>query len=162
MNVLLTAFQGTSAERLIRQFDSRYDKVILCNSKPRSVEQLTHALALREYRFIISFGQKPVIKEKVYLELCAKLDGTVLQTLFPVFRLAEALTANGIAIKFSYNAGTSFCNHLYACGLRHLAQNAANSEMVFIHIPFQKNISYFDSFSRKLRTAIDQYLLAES
>ena len=161
MNVLLTAFQGTSAERLIRQFDSRYDKIILCNNKPQSVEQLTRALALREYRFIISFGQKPVIRDKVCIELCARLDGTVRQTTFPVSRLAEALTASEIPIKISHNAGTSFCNHLYACGLRHLAQNSGNTEMVFLHIPFQKNISDFDSFSQKLQTAANQCLLTE-
>jgi len=158
MNILLTAFHGTSAENLIRQFDLRCDKVVLSNSKPQSVEQLIRLLALREYRHIISFGQKPVIKDKVYIERCARLDNAVMQTTFPVSRLADALTANGIAIKISHNAGTSFCNHLYAHGLRHLAESTGNAEMVFLHVPFQKNISDFDAFSQRLWAALDQFL----
>lgn len=158
MNVLLTAFHGTSAERLIREFDSRYDKIILSNSKPRSVEQLIHALASREYRFIISFGQKPVIRDKVYIECCAKLDSTTWQTIFPVSCLADTFTGKGLSSKISHNAGTSFCNYLYACGLRYLAQETGNAKMVFLHIPFQKNISDFESFSRKLQAAVDQYV----
>lgn len=52
-SVLLTAFRGTSSEKLAACFDDTYKKIILENDKDASVEQLVNAL-LMLWKTIIS------------------------------------------------------------------------------------------------------------
>lgn len=157
-HVLLTAFQGTSSETLLRRFGSDYAKLILVNHKDRSVNQLISALREEHFDYVFSFGQKPVIRDKIYLELQGRLDGRAWQTTLDPEPLASALKAEGFPVTFSANAGTSFCNHLYASGLNHIAQTGSGTGMMFLHIPFAKNISDFPDFSERLFRALEQYL----
>ncbi len=53
MNILLTAFQGTSSETLIRQFDDEYDKLTLPNDKSESIGQFIRAV---ESKNTVSFS----------------------------------------------------------------------------------------------------------
>ena len=65
------------------------------------------------------------------------------------------LTAfQGIIAQISHNAGTSFCNQLYLNVLKYIFQNDIHTKMVFIHIPFMKNISDFDSLGKKILDTI--------
>lgn len=154
---LLTAFQGTSSEKLIARFDDTYRKIILENDKNASVSQLDDALESSTIGCIISFGQKPVIKDKIYIEIAGRIGGTLYKTALDTDRLAEILSRRGFPVRVSSNAGTSFCNHLYACGLKHISENHYSTKMVFIHVPFEKNISDFKDYSDRLIKAISDF-----
>lgn len=158
MKVLLTAFQGTSSEKLVLCFGVRYSKLILANSKSESVKQLIATICADNFDYIISFGQKPVIKDKTYIELQGKLGNVIYQTDFETDRLASVLTTERLPVRFSKNAGTSFCNHLYASGLQYISQSCRQAKMVFIHVPFEKNISDFNAYSHQLIRAIDGFV----
>lgn len=148
MQILLTAFENTSSQALVKSI-SGYDRLILENDKIKSVEQLKQALQNHNFRYILAFGQRPVIKDKVHIEDRASLDGDVLETSFDIAQMKRVFENHKIAVKLSHNAGTSYCNNIYYYGMKMIAENHMNTEMVFIHIPYMKNISdpadFFDS-----------------
>lgn len=156
--ILLAAFRGTSSEKLISCFGSEYHKLILENHKEKSVEQLINLLNSNDFDYVISFGQKPVIRDKVYIELMGRIGGTSYKTNFDTGRLVNALNCFDFSVHISNNAGTSFCNNIYAHGSKYIEENACKARMVFIHVPFEKNISDFDDFSGKLIKAIDGFV----
>lgn len=65
-----------------------------------------------------------------------------------------------VPTKLSHNAGTSFCNRLYRNGLRYLAerQGDRSTKMVFVHVPFVKNISDFEDFKKRIMRAITIFI----
>ena len=67
-NVLLTAFENTSSELFVKAFDEKYRKLILKNDKVKSILQFENELKSHEYDYVFSFGQKPVIIDKIYIE----------------------------------------------------------------------------------------------
>ena len=155
--VLLTAFRGTSSEKLVSCFDDAYRKIILENDKNTSVKQLVDALENDNINYIFSFGQKPVVKDKIYIELAGRIGDTIYKADFDTDALASALNRHGFSVRISSNAGTSFCNHIYACGLKHISENHYDAKMVFIHVPFEKNISDFEDYSRRLIGALNDF-----
>ena len=155
--VLLTAFRGTSSEKLVSCFDDAYRKVILENDKNASVKQLINALENDNINYIFSFGQKPVVKDKIYIELAGRISDTIYKTDFDTNRLTAVLSRHDFSVRVSSNAGTSFCNHIYACGLKHISENHYDAKMVFIHVPFEKNISDFEDYSDRLITALNDF-----
>lgn len=155
--VLLTAFQGTSSERLINCFDNGYQKLILENDKDKSVKQLISVLESRAIDWIISFGQKPVIKDKIYIELVGRIGEKIYPSNFDIDRLVCAFKSADIPVRLSDNAGTSFCNHIYAEGLKYLTGSEQEANMVFLHIPFEKNILDFHDYSDRLIQAMDSF-----
>ena len=156
--VLLTAFKGTSSEKLINQFDDTYHKLILANDKIKSVNQLISELETNEYDYIISFGQKPVIKDKVYVEISGKLENIVYNTNFQITEFVKRLMNYDFAVHISSNAGTSFCNNIYAHGLKYIIERLYEGEMVFVHIPFEKNISDFEDFSNRIILSLNEFV----
>ena len=154
--ILLTAFKGTSSEKVIGCFDEAYRRLILENDKVISVNQLISELENDRFDYVISFGQKPVIKDKIYVECSGRLGDTEYETDFDIIRLVSALKLNGFSVHISNNAGTSYCNNLYARGLKIILERAYKGRMVFIHIPFEKNISDFNDFSDRLIKAIQE------
>lgn len=140
MRILLTAFKNTSSEALVKSIKG-YDRLVLENNKIKSVKQLEQALQNEHFRYILSFGQRPVIKDKIYIEDRALINGELLETSFDTTRIKRAFNDYKIAVKLSHNAGTSYCNNIYYHGMKMIAENRMNTEMVFIHIPFMKNIS---------------------
>ena len=156
-DVLLTAFRGTSSEKLVACFDDTYKKIILENDKTVSVEQLVNALENNKISYIFSFGQKPVIMDKIYIELAGRIGDTIYKTAFDTDTLTSILNRNDFLVRISSNAGTSFCNHIYACGLKHISENHYGAKMVFIHVPFEKNISDFEDYSRRLISALNDF-----
>lgn len=156
--ILLTAFEGTSSEKLIArlgEYISSANTLNLENDKLKSVSILSEFIEYNEYDYIFCFGQKPVIKDKVYIESCGRIDDTIYKTDFDMTRLAAALKSVGLSFRYSENAGTSYCNNLYAYGLKLIYKRRLKSKMVFIHIPFEKNISDFNSFCDKICNAIN-------
>lgn len=155
--VLLTAFRGTSSEKLAARFDDAYRKIILENDKTVSIEQLFNALENNNISYIFSFGQKPAIKDKIYIELLGRTGDTIYKTAFDTDRLAAVLSRHNFPVRISSNAGTSFCNHIYARGLKHISENHCDAKMVFIHVPFEKNISDFEDYSLRLIGALNDF-----
>lgn len=144
-NILLTAFRGTSAELLIKNTKD-YKTLFLPNDRIKDSEKLINMISNGEFDYIFSFGQKPNIKNKVYIETTA-LDGEFqISTNYDYIKLKESFEQNGIIAKISHNAGTSYCNMLYLNGLKYIAENNLSAKMIFLHIPFRKNICDFKRF----------------
>lgn len=152
--ILLTGFKGTSSDKLMGCFDDTYRRLILENDKVISADQLISEMENDGFDYVISFGQKPVIKDKIYVECSGRLDDTIYETGFDICKLVSALKHNGFSVHISNNAGSSFCNNLYARGLKFILERAYKGNMVFIHIPFEKNISDIDDFFDRLIKAI--------
>lgn len=149
MKVLLTAFRRSSAELLLKNTDNS-EILLLPNDKIKDSELLINAILDNDYDLVISLGQRPNIKNKVHIETTAKLGVQSIDTEFDCDRLIFLCEKNGITAKISHNAGTSFCNQLYFNVLRYITNNRLKTKMVFVHIPFLKNIEDFESFRIKL------------
>ena len=150
--ILLTAFRGTSAELLVKGIEPelQYSVLYLPNDKARDSELLIEVLKQERFDYVISLGQRPNIKDKVHIETRAKKDGLSIETAFGCEKLKYMFEQAGLQAKLSDNAGTSFCNELYWNGLRYLEENKSGTKMVFIHVPFEKNISDVDEFRRMM------------
>lgn len=143
--VLLTGFRGTSTEKLLEDITD-FDVLVLPNDKIKDSEKLITAISAKNYDYVISIGQRPNIRNKVHIETTARADDKLVVTDFDCARMADVFRQNGISAKLSNNAGTSFCNQLFLNGLLFLYQKNVNTKMVFIHIPYMKNIEDFKVF----------------
>lgn len=150
--ILLTAFRGTSAEVLVadRNVQEQYEILFLPNDKIMDSELLIEALQQDKFDYVISLGQRPNIKDKVYIETRARKDGLSIDTTFDCENLRRSLEKNGLPAKLSHNAGTSFCNALYWNGLQYIVEKNLDVKMVFVHVPFEKNIAEMEKFRKKL------------
>jgi len=152
INILLTGFCGTSSEPLVKQADDR--SLILPNDKRMDSEILVEEISLQAYDYIFSFGQKPNIKNKIYLETTARNKESCINTNLEYNKLKSALESNNIPVQLSNHAGTSFCNALYWSGLNYIYSHKLDTKMVFLHIPFCKNITDPRVFFHQILTAI--------
>ena len=159
-SILLTAFRGTSAELLVKGTEAglQYKVLYLPNDKVKDSELLVETLEQENFDYVISLGQRPNIKDKVHIEVMAKKGGGCIETKFYYEKLKRSLEQNGLSVKISNNAGTSFCNELYWNGLQYLAKNSLEPKMVFVHVPFEKNISDVEGFGEKLMNGIEMLL----
>ena len=89
MNILFTVFGGTSAELLLRE--AGWQGLLLPSDKKKDAQLLISEISSGKYDYIFSFGQKPGIKDKVYIETTARNQGDALETGFDCGRLADAL-----------------------------------------------------------------------
>lgn len=153
--VLLTVFRGSSAEQLIERSNG-FDTLILPNNKVKDSEKLINAIANEKYDYIFSFGQRPNIKNKVHIETTARNGKTAIETNFDCKRLQSVFESNGLSSKISHNTGTSYCNCLYYNNLDFIQQYNLKTKMVFIHIPFLKNINNMDLFFAKIIETISK------
>lgn len=158
--ILLTAFCGTAAESLLRgiESDSQYQVLHLPNDKVKDSELLIEALQQEHFDYVISLGQRPNIKDKVHIETRAKKVGELISTAFNCERLKRCLEQSGLLVKISDNAGTSYCNELYRNGLRYILEKKPDTQMVFLHVPFEKNILDVDGFRKKLFIGLEELL----
>lgn len=147
--ILLTAFCGTSSELLLKCVKN-YETLILSNDKIKDYEKLIEVISKGKFDYIISFGQRPNIKNKVHIETSAHHHDFFISTNFNCEKLKVLFEQRHIASKISHNAGTSYCNELYLNGLRYISQHKLNTEMVFVHVPFITNIDDFSGFSKKI------------
>ena len=84
--VLLTAFRGSSAEQLIK-YANGFDTLVLPNDKVKDSEKLINKIIDGTYDYVFSFGQKPNIKNKVYIETTAKNGVISVETDFDCVQL---------------------------------------------------------------------------
>lgn len=153
MNILLTGFCGTSSEILVKK--ANYKSLILPNDKIIDSQILLREISLQKYDYVLSFGQKPNIKDKIYFETTARNADNCINTNFEYTKLKSALESNNIPVRISGNAGTSFCNALYWNGLRYIYSECLDTKMIFLHIPFCKNITDSEWFFSRIMTAIE-------
>ena len=153
--MLMTVFKGSSAEQLIK-FENEFDILILPNDKVKDSEKLIDVIADGAYDCVLSFGQRPNIKNKVHIETTAKKVESAIKTNFDCKTLQSSFESNGISAKISHNAGTSYCNSLYYNVLDFIQQYNLKTKMVFVHIPFLKNINDIDSFFVKIIETISR------
>ena len=152
--ILLTAFGATSAEKLLTQVYD-YDVLLLLNDKVLDGELLLQQISNQNYDLIISIGQKPNIKDKICIETTAFDRNRSIKTTVNCKDLTHLFGAHGIHAKLSDNAGKSFCNALYWHGLRYITENRLATEMVFVHVPFEKNICDMQSFQNNFLRTVD-------
>ena len=155
LKLLLTAFRGSSAEQLIK-YANKFDTLNLPNDKVKDSEKLISIMSSGKYHYVFSFGQRPNIKNKVHIETTAMNGEDYIKTKFDCEQLYELFQANGITAKISHNAGTSFCNCLYYNGLAYIQKKQLQTKMVFLHIPFLKNIDDTELFFIKLINIVEK------
>lgn len=156
LDILLTGFRGTSSEALVKRADAK--SLILPNDKVLDSQLLIAELDQHSYDYIFSFGQKPNIRDKVYLETTARSAGKYIQTDFAYCKLQNALRAERIAVQISDHAGTSFCNALYWNVLEYIRDKGLKTKMIFVHIPFWKNMTSAEDFMEKILKATENCL----
>ena len=94
------------------------------------------------FDLIFLFGQKPLLKNKISIELVAKSDTKKLLTNFDYKQLGERLADADIQYYYSENAGTSYCNNVYYFVLNYI--KGKNTKIIFVHLPFKENLNNID------------------
>ena len=150
---MLTAFHNTSAQLLL-QGVTEYRTLLLPNDKMKDSEKMIGVISQETFDYILSIGQRPNIKDKVHIETTARGSEGCIRTDFTCDSLVDLFEKHGICTKLSHNAGTSYCNQLYWNGLQYLGQKEMDTRMVFVHIPFIKNISDFEKFRKQFLEVI--------
>ena len=153
MEILLTGFGGTSSELLVKK--SSYKSLILPSNKIVDSQLLIEEIRLRKYDYVISFGQKPSIKDKLYIETTARNMAKRLNTNSEYGKIKNVFEKNNLPVHISDNAGTSFCNALYWNGLSYIYNKGIDTKMIFIHIPFCKNITRPELFFDQILTSVE-------
>lgn len=146
--ILFAGFDGIDnpARELIGTISAPCRLIILPNDKTASAELLKAETARFQPDIVLMTGQKPVIKDKVSVELCTKSSGETLTTALDCAAVRDFILSRGYACYISKNCGTSYCNHIYAECLKVFPRG------LFIHIPFKKNITDF----AKLKSVFEQ------
>ncbi len=148
--VTLLAFKNTSAELLVSGMD--FPTVFLPSDKLQDSEIAKEEI--KKSSIIICIGQKPQIKNKICLELIAKNNGSSIATNFDIESFREKLEQQNISYSESQNPGTSYCNLVYWNSLNYIKDNNLSCKFLFIHIPFEKNISNISELREKLHCVI--------
>ena len=153
MEIVVAGFDGerNSSKILIDTLPSNYKKIYLKNDKLQSVHQIKDIL--NNKTIVFAFGQKPLIKDKIFIEIKAKLGNQTIYLNYPVANLSESLK-DTYDVKISENAGSSYCNNLYFEILSHIKQNKLKDIIFFLHIPVLKNISDFNKISKAVELMI--------
>lgn len=154
-NILLIVFRGSSAESLLKYADN-FHTLTLPNNKAKDSEKLIQAISNRNFDLVFSLGQRPNIKNKVHIETTAKDGDIYINTDFDCKNLKILFEQNGIVAKISHNAGTSYCNSLFYNGMKYIKSSNIKTKMVFVHIPFLKNIDNTEMFFKKIIKAISE------
>ncbi len=145
MKILYTAFNGqdNSSKILLDKITAEnIDKLYLRNSFDTSVKQLINKI--KNYELIISFGQAPLDKDLIKIEVIGKKENTLYKTDFNYLKIKEDIENTGFKVYISEDAGNFLCNNLYYHGLKYIKENNINCKMIFIHIPKIENLSDVD------------------
>lgn len=143
MRILYTAFNGkaNSSKVLLDNIKcNKSDKLYLKNSFVTSVDQLQNKLVKNNYDLIISFGQAPLDYNNIKIEMQGKNNTNVYSTTYDFSKLCYKLKVNGFNIIISHDAGNYLCNNIYYYGLKYIAEQNLNCDMIFVHIPQLDNI----------------------
>lgn len=153
--ILLTGFCGTSSELIVKKADCM--SLILPNDKVLDSRILLAEIDRHHYKHIFSFGQKPNIRDKAYIETTARNGSRCLHTDFAYNKLQNTLRAENITVRVSDNAGTSFCNAVYWNVLQYISNLELKTKIIFLHIPFLKNMTAPEDFCERILKGIENY-----
>lgn len=151
--ILLTGFCGTSSELIVNKAACK--SPVLPNDKVLDSQIFLVQLGRHDYRYIFSFGQKPNIKDKVYIETTARNGSRSFYTDFVYDKLQEALKGEKISVRISDNVGTSFCNTLYRNVLEYICDKILETKMLFLHVPFCMNMTSPEDFCERIWKGIE-------
>ena len=156
--ILMTGFRGTSSEQFVKKQTVSHS-LILPNDKILDAKILLDQLqrSPESVKYIFSFGQKPNIKDKIYIETAARSGSRCLYTEFAYDELHDAFRTEHIEVRLSDRAGTSFCNALYWNVLEYFHAQKFEAKIVFLHIPFCKNMTAPEDFCERIRKGIENY-----
>lgn len=149
MKILYTAFNGqdNSSKILLDKITVKNtDKLYLRNSFDTSVKQLINKI--KNHELIISFGQAPLDKDTIKIEIIGKKENTLYKTDFNYSKIKEDIEKTGFKVYISEDAGNFLCNNLYYNGLKYIKENNLNCKMIFIHIPKIENLSDVDLLAK--------------
>lgn len=86
------------------------------------------------------------------------MDSVVcIYTDFAYEKLQNMLRAENITVKISDYAGTSFCNALYWNALEYLHNHELKTKIIFLHIPFSKNMTAGEIFGEGILKGIFKF-----
>lgn len=75
-------------------------------------------------------------------------------TNFEIDSFKQKLEQQNINYSESKNPGTSYCNLVYWNSLNYIKEKKLDCKFLFIHIPFEKNISDISKLQKKLNILI--------
>lgn len=156
MNKLLfTAFNGKkNSSKILLDNISAGHKLYLKNSFETSVKQFIKEITNIDYNFIISFGQAPLEKDNIKIEVTARGDDSY-TTEFDYLGLQKIFEKSKFKVLISNNAGNYLCNNIYYEGLKYINENRLKAKMIFIHIPNIENISDINKLAILLNEGSD-------
>ena len=149
MIILFTAFNGknNSSKILLDNINAtKNKKLYLKNSFKTSVEQLENILKKDYYDYIISFGQAPLEKNTIKIELQGSFQDSY-KTNFDYNYIKKQLELNNYNVLISNNAGKYLCNNIYYHGLKYINKHRLKNKIIFIHIPDINNITDITNLS---------------
>lgn len=146
LKILYTAFNGkdNSSKILLDKLYSN-NKLYLKNSFITSVRDLQKEIENNDYDLIISFGQAPLGKDTIKIELVGKLEKAY-ETHYNYEKIKNLLKTKYKVI-ISKNAGNYLCNNLYYYGLKFISEKSLRTNMILIHIPKMPNITNIENLS---------------
>lgn len=159
-NILITSFKGkkNSSSMILHQIHANYlDKLELTNSFSTSVKELKCKINKNNYKYIISFGQKPNI-DHIYIELNGNKHNNKITTKFPYKRFTLYLTSNKINFSLSNDAGNYLCNNIYYEGMKYIQEISSSIKMIFVHVPLISSDYNFE----KLAKVISEFIASLS
>lgn len=147
LRILYTAFNGKddSSKILLDKLSSNY-KLYLKNSFITSVKELQKKIENNDYDLIISFGQAPLDKDTIKIELIGKLEKEY-ETNYNYEKIKNIL-GNKYKVIISRDAGNYLCNNLYYYGLKIISEKSLKTKMIFIHIPKISNITNIENLAK--------------
>lgn len=161
LKILLTGFKGThnSSKVLLDKIETNcnVEKLYLENDFCRCTQQLKEKLKYQEYDLVISFGQKPITKS-ICLETVGYYNQLELLSNYDYEPLIRFLEEKNYGMKLSKRPGNYLCNHIFFHGLQYIKENSMKTKMIFIHIPYLKNIVDIDYMGKAFSEFIDMYL----
>ena len=140
--VLLAGFLGdnNSAKIILDKCSKNLKKLYLENDFQKCADQIQSAISCSHYEFVLTIGQKPVIKS-ICIELVGKYLCSSIQTQYDYNIFSDFFKNYGYKVRISSNAGNYLCNHVYYHSLNTIAKNNSNTKTLFVHIPYLNNIS---------------------
>lgn len=147
MKTLFVAFKGiNNSSRLVLSKLNVENKLYLENNRIVLCKQISNILVKNTYDRIIILGQRPLLKNKVSLELKAYKEKQEIETNYDLTNIYDTLKCHDIIFKISTNPGTSFCNCAYFHTLSLIKNFNLHTKIIFIHIPYIKNFENIDKF----------------
>lgn len=159
ISIIIAGFQGNdnSSKRLLDylRFDNIF-KIYLENNKEKCVKQVLDVI--KDGDIMIAFGQKPVLKDKISIELAGKSKDSATTTRYP-YNDILSFCRGRYQTKVSTNAGTSYCNHLYYSIMEYCEVHKIDLQMIFIHIPLLNHISDFQYLANSIQEYIHSLII---